>query len=434
VNMREGNGTVTTTTADGSTVYNAAPGISRFGFSASEVASVTGNLQDTGAQYHTRANQLRESSSQRWSEGLRTLDGTSSGFRTAHGSEGASGAQGGNVETRFDRQGTDTKRQTGSNRTIGDTLSDSKSLGHNQTNTWGLHAGVKAGAGGRLLGGELSGSGSGTWDHAWAKTTGDQETHGSSDSQSETQSANVAHYHANGQDITLTDGGYWRDGAFHRVENFAEKRHAVERDFSEAQALERQASRSDDIGTRIEHIASMSRSNGYQISDDMSQVIASRYATIAASPEFRDLGAPSLTSTTPSPHQREVRNMIVARILEEYAANDLGRVQGALRDPMEEMGAVRGAGPFAVPPEAAQPQTGHPHHSHSGQGPSSSAHHQIDAEQQSHTAPGDRQARDAVDRGAAEVRREDVSVKADFEKNARTAAERDAKTTRDVDQ
>jgi conjugal transfer mating pair stabilization protein TraG len=145
--------------------------------------------------------------------------------------------------------------------------------------------------------------------------------------QPESQGSNVARYHANGQDITLTDGGYWRDGTFHRVENFSEKRHAIERDFSEAQSLERQATRSDEVGSRLERMASLSRSNGYQISDDMSQVIASRYAEMAASPEFRDLGAPSLTNTTPSPHQREVRNMIVGRILEQYAAEGLAPVR-----------------------------------------------------------------------------------------------------------
>jgi len=434
VSMREGNGTVTTTTADGSTVYNTAPGISRFGFSASEVASVTGNLQDTGAQYHSRANQMRESSSERWSHGMRTLDGASSGSRSAQGSEGASGAQGGNVETQFDRQGVDAKHQTGSSRSIGDTLSAGRSLGHTETNTWGLHGGAKASAGGKIVGAEIGASGSGTWDHAWAKTTGDQESHGSSDNQTETQSANVAHYHANGQDITLTDGGYWRGGSFHRVENFAEKRHAVERDFSQAQALERQASRSDDIGTRLEHIASMSRSNGYQISDDMSQVIASRYANMAASPEFRDLGAPSLTSTTPSPHQREVRNMIVSRILEEYVANDLGRVQGALNDPVNTMGAVRGAAPVSTPYRAAPAHTGHARPGHSGQVRESGAHEPVGAEMLPHIAPGDQNVRDAIDQGAAEVRREDGSVKAEFEKNARTAAEQDGKTIRDVDQ
>ena len=433
VNMREGNGTITTTTADGSTVYNAAPGISRFGFSASEVASVTGNLQDTGAQYHTRANQLRESSSQRWSEGLRTLDGASSGVRTARGSEGASGAQGGNVETQFDRQGTDAKRQTGSNRTIGDTLSAGKSLGRTETNTWGLHAGLKAGAGGKLFGGDVGGSGSGTWDHAWAKTTGDQESHGSSDSQSQSQSVNVANYHANGQDITLTDGGYWRDGAFHRVENFSEKRHSVERDFSEAQALERQASRSDDIGTRLEHIASMSRSNGYQISDDMSQVIASRYAIMAASPEFRDLGAPSLTSTTPSPHQREVRNMIVSRILEEYAANDLGRVQVALKDPVEAMGAVRGADPVLVLDRPGGAHNGRARHGPSGHSQGSSPPSQTSAAPQTHGAPGDQNARDAIERGAADVLKDDAAAKAGFNGKATSTKVSDAKIKKDVE-
>jgi conjugal transfer mating pair stabilization protein TraG len=56
VNMRGDNGTITSTMADGSTVYNTSGAISRFGFSASEMQSVTGNLQQTGAQYHTRAN------------------------------------------------------------------------------------------------------------------------------------------------------------------------------------------------------------------------------------------------------------------------------------------------------------------------------------------------------------------------------------------
>jgi conjugal transfer mating pair stabilization protein TraG len=95
-------------------------------------------------------------------------------------------------------------------------------------------------------------------------------------------------------------------------------------------------------------MASISRSNGYQISDDMSQVIASRYAEMAASPEFRDLGAPSLTNTTPSPHQREVRNMIVGRILEQYAAEGMAPVQAGLVDPAATMG-VCGPAEFSMP-------------------------------------------------------------------------------------
>jgi conjugal transfer mating pair stabilization protein TraG len=258
--------------------------------------------------------------------------------RRASGSEGATGGQGGNTTSQFDRQGTDSKQQTGSNRTIGENLTSGRSLGHAETNTFGINAGVKAGVGGKVLGADVGGSAGGSWDHKWTKTTGDQEAHGTSDSLSQSQGSNVAHYHANGQDITLTDGGYWRDGTFHRVENFSEKRHAIERDFSEAQSLERQATRSDEVGARLERMASISRSNGYQISDDMSQVIASRYAEMAASPEFRDLGAPSLTNTTPSPHQREVRNMIVGKILEQYAADGMAPVQAGLQDPVRRWG------------------------------------------------------------------------------------------------
>jgi conjugal transfer mating pair stabilization protein TraG len=122
-----------------------------------------------------------------------------------------------------------------------------------------LNAGAKAGIGGKVLGAEVGASAGGTWDHRWTKTTGDQEAHGTSDSLSQSQGSNVTRYHANGQDITLTDGGYWRDGTFHRIENFSEKRHAIERDFSEAQSLERQATRSDEVGSRLERMASLAQ-------------------------------------------------------------------------------------------------------------------------------------------------------------------------------
>lgn len=426
VNMRGENGTITSTMADGSTVYNTGGAISRFGFSASEMQSVTGNLQQTGAQYHTRANALRETSAERWSHGMRTLDSLSYGSRRASGSEGATGGQGGNTTTLSDRQGTDSKQHTGTNRTIGENLTSGRSLGHAETNTFGINAGARAGVGGKVLGAEVGASAGGTWDHRWAKTTGDQETHGTSDSLSQSQGSNVTRYHANGQDITLTDGGYWRDGTFHRVENFAEKRHAIERDFSEAQSLERQATRSDEVGSRLERMASLSRSSGYQISDDMSQVIASRYAEMAASPEFRDLGAPSLTNTTPSPHQREVRNMIVGRILEQYAAEGLAPVRAGLADPAATMGAVPAHAEFSMPQATPRPQ--------GRRGAESTARHMPQNPEvgsgTAHHAPGDDAARAAIQRGAAQVAGDDAAARREFGARA-TSANADGTKIRD---
>lgn len=428
VNMRGDNGTITSTMADGSTVYNTSQGISRFGFSANEMQSVTGNLQQTGAQYHTRANSLRETSAERWSHGMRTLDSLSSGSRRASGSEGATGGQGGNTTTLSDRQGTDSKQHTGSNRTIGENLTSGRSLGHTETNTFGINAGAKAGVGGKVLGAEVGASAGGTWDHRWTKTTGDQAAHGTSDSLGQSQGSNVTRYHANGQDITLTDGGYWRDGTFHRVENFSEKRHAIERDFSEAQSLERQATRSDEVGTRLERMASISRSNGYQISDDMSQVIASRYAEMAASPEFRDLGAPSLTNTTPSPHQREVRNMIVGKILEQYAADGMAPVQAGLQDPATTMGSVRGPAEFSMSSATPRPQGRRSAGSalrHAPQGSDG-------APEAGRRAPGDDAARAAIQRGATEVAGDDAAARATFARKAAATDVEDKRIKRDT--
>lgn len=430
VNMRGDNGTITSTMADGSTVYNTSGAISRFGFSASEMQSVTGNLQQTGAQYHSQANAERETSAERWSHGMRTLDSLSSGSRRASGSEGASGGQGGNTTTLSDRQGIDSKQQTGSNRTIGESLTSGRSLGHAETNTFGINADIKAGAGGKVLGADVGASAGGSWDHKWTKTTGDQEAHGTSDGLSQSQGSNVARYHANGQDITLTDGGYWRDGTFHRVENFAEKRRAIERDFSEAQSLERQATRSDEVGSRLERMASLSRSSGYQISDDMSQVIASRYAEMAASPEFRDLGAPSLTNTTPSPHQREVRNMIVGRILEQYAAEGLAPVRAGLVDPAATMGAVPAPAEFSMPQATPGPQGSRRAPLTGGQptlapnAGSGSGNH----------APGDDAARAAIRRGAAEVAGDDAAAQKAFQQRAAERRPRNEGIKRDVDE
>jgi conjugal transfer mating pair stabilization protein TraG len=422
VNMRGGNGTITSTMPDGSTVYNTTPGISHFGFSASEMQSVTANLQQSGAQYHSRANQLRDSSSERWSEGMRMLDSLSSGSRHAAGSGGSVGGQGGNTTSQFDRQGTDAKSQTGSSRIIGETLSSGKTLGHAETNTWDINAGAKAGIGGKVLGAEVGGSVGGGWDHKWTKTTADQEGRSASDSQNQSESANVARYHANGEDITLTDGGYWRDGSFHRVENFAEKRHAVERDFAEAQSIERQASQSDEVGARLERIASYSQAHGYQISDDMSQVIASRYAAMANSPEFRDLGAPALTNTAPSPHQREVRNMIVARILEDYAANDTGPIEAMLQDPTATMGSVQGPGPVHLPdiPISRQAAIG-------------GGHDPVGFKSSQQNVPGDEAAEEAIARGAAEVAGANTGAKVRFDKSTSATSAWEPKVRKDTE-
>jgi conjugal transfer mating pair stabilization protein TraG len=384
---------------------------------------VTANLQATGAEYHTRASQLRESSSERWSQGMRELTSASSGSRTGSGSESSSGAQGGNNTTRSDKTGTENRDQVGYSRTLGDTLSSGSTYNSavQKSATGRLTGGVSGSTPGKFLGfGASAGiSAEGALSKTW--NSGSNESKSGSDARNESQSSNVSTYHANGQDVTLTDGGYYQDGTFHRVEGFSEKRHAIEHDLSQAQSLERQASKSDEVGARIERIASESQSHGYQISDDMNQVIASRYAEMAGSAEFRDLGAPSLTNVTPSAHQREVRNMIVSRVLEEYAANDTLPIEAMIKDPSAMMGGVQGPGPIDL--LASRPSVGSAHGRGSNSGPHGSEQ----------SAPGDQSVRDRIAKGAAKLSAQEMRATSKFKDEASRRSVIDGKITRDLE-
>jgi len=176
-------------------------------------------------------------------------------------------------------------------------------------------------------------------------------------------------------------------------------------------------------------MASISRSNGYQITDDMSQVIASRYADMAASPEFRDLGAPSLTNTTPSPHQREVRNLIVGRVLEQYAADGMAPVQAGLQDPATTMGAVRAPAEFSMPTAEPKPQG----RRGAGSPPRQAPHRSNAGSAAVQHAPGDDAARAAIQRGATVVAGDDAAVKADFRNKGQIMDGKDSKIRKDVD-
>lgn len=124
---------------------------------------------------------------------------------------------------------------------------------------------------------------------------------------------------------------------------FSESRSASENYFEHARSLERQAAHLDEVGKRLEQIASYSETHGYQLSEDMSQYVASRYYEMTSGP-YRGLGAPSLLDTNPTGAQRAARDLVVGRILDDYVRSDLERVDGHLVDPAE------GSKPISAPP------------------------------------------------------------------------------------
>ncbi len=343
------NGTTSGWTADGTRVENVARGISAYGFKPTVSEGFVGELRKSASDYHSRANQLREAASESWRQGERVSHGTSSGTRSGAGSETSSGSQQGTSISEYDRRSRAEGSQNSNSRTISDTTSASEgardSYSAGTATNWSLSgtlSGGPRGSGGMRGGGipaAITGSaGINAQDGvSFEKGTNQSRSDGSSQNQTE-------HYredHAGGRDVSSSEGTYARSGDFSRSETFAEARDSSERYFEYARALEHQASRMDEVGRRLEDIASYSETHGYQLSEDMSQYVASRYYELANGP-YRGLGAPSLLDTSPTPSQRAARDLMVGKILEDYVRSEVETVQSHLVDPTVAMGAVDG--------------------------------------------------------------------------------------------
>ncbi|HQS96178.1 MAG: conjugal transfer protein TraG [Novosphingobium sp. 17-62-19] len=344
------NGTTSSRTADGTRVENVARGISAYGFKPTVSEGFVGELRKSASNYHSRADQLREAANENWRQGERLSHGTSSGTRSGAGSETSSGSQQGTSISEYDRRSRAEGSQTTSSRTISDTTSASEGSRNNYASgtatNWNLGGslnigGSRGGTGARIGGGPASLTGgyaiSARDGVSFDKGTNRSRSDGTSESQGEHYRAD----HAGGRDVSNSDGTYSRSGDFSRSETFAENRSSTERYYEHAQALEHQASRMDEIGRRLEDVASFSETHGYQLSEDMSQYVASRYYELAST-TYRGLGAPSLLNTTPTPSQRAARDLVVGKILEDYVLTEVEAVQSRLVNPTAAMGAVDG--------------------------------------------------------------------------------------------
>jgi len=360
------NGTTSSRTADGTRVENVARGISAYGFKPTVSEGFVGELRKSASNYHSRANQLREAANENWRQGERWSHGTSSGTRSGAGSETSSGSQQGTSISEYDRRSRAEGSQTASSRTISDTTSASEGARDNYASgtatNWSLSGTLSGGGRGAagIRGGGIPAAVTGSAGiNAQNGVSFEQGTNRSrSDGSSQSQSEHYREDHAGGRDVSSSDGTYARNGDFSRSETFAEARTSSERYYEHARALEHQASRMDEVGKRLEDIASYSETHGYQLSEDMSQYVASRYYELASGP-YRGLGAPSLLDTTSTPSQRAARDLVVGKILEDYVRTEVETVQSRLVDPTIAMGAVEGPAQLSMKPPHADMSGSH---------------------------------------------------------------------------
>jgi conjugal transfer mating pair stabilization protein TraG len=132
------NGTEFARSADGSVIYNNTPGISRLGFTPSEVEGAMRNVSDSAARYHNQATSYRQAASETYSAGLSRVHGLTRGFGTHEGGDTTSGKRtsGQHQKSQTDslqsgdtvNAGYDVSQRVGVSRTAGDRTAQNTNL------------------------------------------------------------------------------------------------------------------------------------------------------------------------------------------------------------------------------------------------------------------------------------------------------------------
>jgi conjugal transfer mating pair stabilization protein TraG len=350
------NGTRTTTTADGSAVYDNSAGISRLGFTPSETQGEMQSLASSAASFHNQANGFRSSAASSYQAATSHANSTIAGSSSHNGFDGGKSSA---IETSHRQDGS-----FGSRSEVGDRLHsddsvsnrDSKSISDAHSVTKGVRGSVDASIGtpgGGILGSK-AGAGVGAFGNIQSENRNMHQKEQTSTSQAgEGHNEGVTTYKSGNDSYAFGDSGVTRNGTFYRYDQLNESRSSLEKSFREAKSYDEQASFSDDKGRRLDKVVSDVQQNGWQMTDDMSQVVASRYNEIANSGKYAGMGAPSLSNVNASAHQTQVRRAIVGDILKVYAIE--GAASGAkFRAQIE--GGMQSAVPTLAIPTASQMQ------------------------------------------------------------------------------
>jgi conjugal transfer mating pair stabilization protein TraG len=353
------NGTQSAQTADGSVVYDNRPGMSSLGFTPTVSRSTMAEVSQAAAELETRRTSLTNSRSERVAALERAGFSSSNGFRSSSGSEASSGhgstaSQG---ESFSKSQGT--SNQTGTSRDIGQTTEASRnstdqyragdgtqwtvggSLGLPGRGGAGKKGGGGGGSSGATIGGNISKD---AWD-------GVQFSDAVSRNRSDRTNINSAETNKQGEDHTqdnrLNEEAYARSGSFSRNEGYSESRSFRDKTVEEIRSIDRQLAEIEEASRSLGTTWTMREGGGVQVSQDLSQIVASRYQDYANSAEFRALGAPSLQAQDLSPTQMRARDMIVDRIAKDYVDHIMAPVRDELVPPTELRGSVQGPSDFS---------------------------------------------------------------------------------------
>jgi len=348
-------GTATTVTLGGTTLYDSRGGMSTLGFSPQVTAARSAEFASAASELETRRRVLTDARAERMAAIERHGSSTSSGSRSASGVTSESGVTENASSASSRRDGQSSVTSTVQGRVIGQDVegrvSSQDQYSASQETNWslganlGVPAGGKRGGKGRGAGSNLSGG------YGTSARDGVLFQDGYSTSQSDR--SNTTRDSRNSESLDVSDearresGAYTRNGSFSRSESFSEQRSYRDDLVEQVRSIDRQLSEIDEASRTLSSTWTTREGGGATISQDMSQIIASRYYEEAAQARSEGLDVPlNPNQTDITPTQMSGRNLVVDRILDRYIDETMAPVRDELLPPSEVMGPVKGPSSF----------------------------------------------------------------------------------------
>ncbi len=345
------NGSFTRTMADGSTVFDTSPAMSRLAFGASLSSFSNAERQRSLSELETARNTLSEERSRAVSALDRTSSRQTTGSRNSSGNESSAGIRSGENMQRFDNQSTDSRDGTAESDRVVDSRGRSQSATDRLDVQTGGSVSLGTSRGGRARGnapGRQNGRGLPIGGNISGSIQSTDQSIGSADRGSRRDQAigfesSTSTNQFNGSNATQDNGTYSQSGSFNRSEGYSENAFSRERALEEIRRIDERIAEIDEVSRSLQETTSARDGVGSEVRFDMSQIVASRYQEKA-----NELGitAPSLARTDYTAQEQASYEIVARAVISDYFDQRVAPYRDLIPERGSVVGNVPGPGNF----------------------------------------------------------------------------------------
>lgn len=335
--VRNDNGSTETYTADGSIVTDTSGAMSKLAFGSTLNSTRVAEMREQLSAVQRKARSEEESYGHTVTAAHTNRSGTTTSAESSRGTESASGTQSGNNHERFDRTSHGVHDGIETRSGVSDALKveNGYSRGSKELDsvTGGVNASVGGGGGrkgagagqsegqgkkgvlGKVVDALPGASGSKTWtaNQSWDLKYGSGRTVTSEDSSQANDG--VRNEHGNGENYSQSDGSYSRGGAFARSSISNTRVVGSEDSLTDAYSHENRMRQLNELAEQLSNDISYAESHNMQFSENLSQELAEWYRQEAG--KMPPGIAPGLHQTTFTAQERQVRDAMISKFLDE---------------------------------------------------------------------------------------------------------------------